>query len=178
MRFKVSSFFKQLICIGVQLVEQTLGNSEGQGSLACCSPWQGRKESDVTEQLNNSNKYLLYNIVLVSAVQQSESAICIHISPLLGISFPSRSPPSTEQSSLCYTVGLHSLCICFIHSSVIWRSQFTPPSHPRTWCPYICSLHLCLYFCFANKFFCIIFLDSTYNQYYVCFSFSVISFYC
>ena len=75
-------------------------------------------------------------------------------------------------------VGLHSLCICFIHSSVIWRSQFTPPSHPRTWCPYICSLHLCLYFCFANKFFCIIFLDSTYNQYYICFSFSVISFYC
>ena len=28
--------------------EQTLGNSEGQGSLACCSPWN-RKELDVTE---------------------------------------------------------------------------------------------------------------------------------
>ena len=28
--------------------EQTLGDSEGQGSLACCSPW-GRKESDTTE---------------------------------------------------------------------------------------------------------------------------------
>ena len=26
--------------------EQTLGNSEGQGSLVCCSPW-GLKESDV-----------------------------------------------------------------------------------------------------------------------------------
>ena len=26
--------------------EQTLGDSEGQGSLACCSPW-GRKESDM-----------------------------------------------------------------------------------------------------------------------------------
>ena len=25
--------------------------SNGQGSLACCSPW-GRKESDTTEQLN------------------------------------------------------------------------------------------------------------------------------
>ena len=25
--------------------EQTLGDGEGQGSLACCSPW-GRKESD------------------------------------------------------------------------------------------------------------------------------------
>ena len=33
--------------------EQTLGDSEGQGSLACCSPW-GCKESDVTERLNNN----------------------------------------------------------------------------------------------------------------------------
>ena len=34
--------------------EQTLGDGEGQGSLACCSPW-GRKESDMTERLNNNN---------------------------------------------------------------------------------------------------------------------------
>ena len=32
--------------------EQTLGDGEGQGSLACCSPW-GPKQLDVTEQLNN-----------------------------------------------------------------------------------------------------------------------------
>ena len=31
--------------------DQTLGDSEGQGSLACCSPW-GCNESDTTEQLN------------------------------------------------------------------------------------------------------------------------------
>ena len=31
--------------------EQTLGDSRGQGSLACCSSW-GRKESDMTEWLN------------------------------------------------------------------------------------------------------------------------------
>ena len=30
--------------------EQTQGDSEGQGSLACCSPW-GHKESDTTEKL-------------------------------------------------------------------------------------------------------------------------------
>ena len=29
--------------------EQALGDGEGQGSLACCSPW-GCKESDMTEQ--------------------------------------------------------------------------------------------------------------------------------
>ena len=33
--------------------EQASGDGEGQGSLACCSPW-GRKEWDVTEQVNNS----------------------------------------------------------------------------------------------------------------------------
>jgi len=32
--------------------EQTLGDSEGQGSLTCCSPW-GRKEADMTEPLKN-----------------------------------------------------------------------------------------------------------------------------
>ena len=39
--------------------EQTLGDSEGQGSLACCNPMV-HKESDMTEQLNwnelNNNK--------------------------------------------------------------------------------------------------------------------------
>ena len=33
-------------------LEQTLGDSEGQGSLVCCHSW-GRKESDMTEQLDN-----------------------------------------------------------------------------------------------------------------------------
>ena len=37
--------------------EQALGNGEGQGSLACCSPW-GLKELDMTEQLNNNDNRL------------------------------------------------------------------------------------------------------------------------
>ena len=35
--------------------KQTKGDSEGQGSLVCSSPW-GCKDSAVTELLNNSNK--------------------------------------------------------------------------------------------------------------------------
>ena len=35
--------------------EQTPGDGEGQGSLACCRPW-GHKEFDTTQPLN-SNKY-------------------------------------------------------------------------------------------------------------------------
>ena len=36
--------------------EQALEDGEGQGSLACCSRW-GHKESEMTERLNNDNKY-------------------------------------------------------------------------------------------------------------------------
>ena len=35
--------------------EQTPGDGEGQGSLACCSPWH-RKKSDPTDRLNNNKK--------------------------------------------------------------------------------------------------------------------------
>ena len=38
--------------------EQAPGDSEGQGSLACCSPW-GRKESNMTSRLNNNNNMFL-----------------------------------------------------------------------------------------------------------------------
>ena len=34
--------------------EQTPGDSEGQGSPACCSSW-GHRESDMTERLNNNS---------------------------------------------------------------------------------------------------------------------------
>ena len=35
--------------------EQSPGDGEEQGSMACCSP-QGLKELDMTEQLDNTNK--------------------------------------------------------------------------------------------------------------------------
>ena len=35
-------------------LEQTQGDDEGRGSLACCSLW-GCKESDTTEQLSNNS---------------------------------------------------------------------------------------------------------------------------
>ena len=35
--------------------EQAPGDGEGQGSLACCSPW-GHKESDTALQLNNDSE--------------------------------------------------------------------------------------------------------------------------
>ena len=52
-----------------------LGVGEGQGGLACCSPW-GRKESDTTEQLNwtecnyfnNFSKWLPYSLESQEAI--------------------------------------------------------------------------------------------------------------
>ena len=43
--------------------EQTLGDAEGQGGLACRSPW-GRKESDTTERLSNSFFSMFFSIIV------------------------------------------------------------------------------------------------------------------
>ena len=55
-------------------LEQALGDSEGQGSLACCSPW-GCKESDTTKRLTttkSSGAFLGYPTqVLACLVAQS-----------------------------------------------------------------------------------------------------------
>ena len=37
--------------------EQLPGDSEGQGSLVCCNPWD-HKELDMTQQLSNKKKIL------------------------------------------------------------------------------------------------------------------------
>ena len=41
--------------------EQTLGDSEAQGSLPCCSPW-GHKELDMIQQLNNIPHIILFSL--------------------------------------------------------------------------------------------------------------------
>ena len=76
---------------------------------------------------------LIYNVVLVSGVQQSESVMHIHISTLFQIVFPYRSLQSTEQSSLCCTVGLYQLsilnivvCICQSQSPNLSLPPLTP----------------------------------------------------
>ena len=47
-------------------LEQALGVGDGQGSLACSSPW-GHKESDMADQLNNNK----CEVVASEAVQYS-----------------------------------------------------------------------------------------------------------
>ena len=113
--------------------------------------------------------YLLYNDVLVSVVQRSESAFCIHICPPSWTflppypSFhPSNSSQSTELSSLCYTE--FPLATYFTNVVCICQSQSPNSSHPPfpSSCPHILSLHLHLCSCPTNKIIYTIFLDSTY----------------
>ena len=46
--------------------EQSPGDGEEQGRLACCSPW-GHKELDTTEQLNDNNLHTTTQMLLRSA---------------------------------------------------------------------------------------------------------------
>ena len=66
-------------------------------------------------------------LYLMSVVQQDESAVHIHISPLFYICFAFRSPQSIEESSLCSTVGSHSLSILYMASNIHCK----PPPWPR-----------------------------------------------
>ena len=51
--------------------EQTLGDSEGQGSLVCCSPW-GPKELDMTERLNTNKLTLTLTLPFLCSTTQAK----------------------------------------------------------------------------------------------------------
>ena len=60
--FSVTNFGKQDEMVGwhhqfnARELGSTLEDGEGHGGLACCSPW-GRKELDMTQELNNNNLF-------------------------------------------------------------------------------------------------------------------------
>ena len=114
--------------------------------------------------------YLLYNVVLVSTVQQNESIIYIHI-----ISFHwDFLPNQVTRVHLIEFLVLYSMfswVICSkhsinsIHASIPIFHSLPPPHSP--WYPNIWTLCLCLYFCFANKIIYTIFTDSIYIYIYM-----------
>ena len=54
--------------------EQAPGVGDGQGSLVCCSPW-GRKELDMTEQLNSTEEMLGREFLLDGARKPKDRSI-------------------------------------------------------------------------------------------------------
>ena len=95
----------------------------------------GVAKSDTTEQLNWTK--LLYNVVVVSAVQQYESALGIHIPPPSHAhpqSQPSRSSQSIELNSLCYAAASHLLSMLqlIVYICQCYSCQFFPRSSSPT----------------------------------------------
>ena len=57
------------------------------------------------------------------------------------------------------------------------QSPNSSHTHPFPSYPYICSLHLCLYFCFDPMILCTVFLDSTYMHQYTIFRFLFLTYF-
>ena len=112
---------------------------------------------------------LFYDVMLVFAIQQCESAISIRLFPSSWASVPCPTPPHCSRSSQntgfdsLYLYSKFPLAICFIHGNVsvsVLLSQFVPPSpFPAVFTSFL-YLRLCS--CPAIKFISTIFLNSIY----------------
>ena len=102
--------------------EQDLGDSEEQGSLACCSPW-GRQESDTTQWLKNN---------ISSLLDPLEKAMATH-SSILAWEISWTEEPGRLQSMFAE----ESDTIEQLHSRRLWRpglSRTLPPPVPPSLC--------------------------------------------
>ena len=69
---------------------------------------------------------MLYNVVLASTVQQSDSPMCLHVSPLFWVSFSFRSP-RTLTLVACDTQQVLIGYVLYI-ASIVYMCQFTSDS--------------------------------------------------
>ena len=97
--------------------EQTLGDSEGQGSLECCSPW-GHKELDMTEQLNNNNIKPFLCSVLLLLLLSCFSSVWLCAAPWTAAD---QAPPSLGFSRQEHWSGF--LFHCPTHESEKWKQS-------------------------------------------------------
>ena len=77
--------------------EQTLGDSEGQGSLACSSSW-GHRESDMTKPLNNEQQQSQKTWGWFTVIDACQTTVC-DICPVSMLRDRKKTGPSSEKSS-------------------------------------------------------------------------------
>ena len=106
-----------------------------------------------------------YSVVLISVIQQRESAIIIHLSPS-SLSSPAhscRSSQSARLGSVCYTATSHQLSALHLMAHICgYYFLLSSPSLPPSLCPRAHSLHPHLHSFPANRLVSTIFLDSIY----------------
>ena len=136
----------------------TPGVGDGQGGLAWCSPW-GRKESDTTEGLNWTEL----------AIHRHESAMGVHVSPILNLPptslpIPQGRPSAPALSALSHASNLDWWSISHMVIYYMFQCYSLKSSYPCLFSqsPKVCSLHLCLFFCLAYRVIVTIFLNSIY----------------
>ena len=102
---------------------------------------------------------LIYQVLLIPAVQQSDSVVHIYAFLFKNLLFHYGLSQDIEYSSLCYTIGLDCLSIPYVKAYIC----YAPPPTPFTWPPPrqqpVCSLCLRFCFCFLGMFICVIFVS-------------------
>ena len=130
--------------------EQIPGDSEGQGSLVCWSPW-GFKESDTTEQLNNNEQQQI--LPGVSLLLRSLNSQGLH-SAVPVISDPQILCTCRKESSFDCLFFLGVCCLIVGHFKSIKKqncSLLVVQTHPRLVFLFsnpLLMLALCLTCCF------------------------------
>ena len=114
--------------------EQAVGGGDGQGGLACCSPWDPK--SDMTEQLNqdlNATQWITAFRQNASFVSQSSicylitSVFCLSFAPFtLWLSYRAVSLAALLTVSLPWLACLYHTLICSVPSGPSQPVWFTP----------------------------------------------------
>ena len=101
--------------------EQVPGVGEGQGNLACCSPW-GHRESDKTEWLNNNKYDHVFNSLIIWVTVSVDCSVpksCLTLWNPMDCAY---------QASLSFTISWSLLKFTSIESGML--SNHLIPCHP------------------------------------------------